>query len=55
MATMINNKMISGTHFVESLTITFMQDGREGGDREGDDDEPLSDNGHSGVGALTIE
>jgi hypothetical protein len=24
MATMINNKMISGTHFVESLTITFM-------------------------------
>jgi Mg2+ and Co2+ transporter CorA len=24
MASMINNKMISGTHFVESLTITFM-------------------------------
>jgi hypothetical protein len=30
MASMINNKMISGTHFVESLTITFMQDGRDG-------------------------
>ena len=24
MACVINNKMISGTHFVESLTITFM-------------------------------
>jgi len=24
MASMINNKMISDTHFVESLTITFM-------------------------------
>jgi hypothetical protein len=24
MASMINNKMISGTHFLESLAITFM-------------------------------
>jgi hypothetical protein len=51
---MINNKMISDTNFVESLTITSCQDGREVSDC-GDVDEPLGGNGHLGVGALTIE
>jgi hypothetical protein len=27
MASLINNKMISGTHFVESLAITFIPGG----------------------------